>query len=179
MNSTLFVVYLHRIIKKKGMKKLFVLLFVGSILASCGGSGYTTDKEDVIAGYDDMKEDAQGHYDALLAIEESWAEDEKEMLKDYEGKLNKLVEKAAKDDDAKGALEDYRNRQFDYNKEMREERISWSDATWGLEMANSDQSNMLEKDEKKKFDEAIEKSNTAITKIRQAHNKKVEALRAE
>ena len=63
------------------MKKLFVLLFVGSILASCGGSGYTTDKEDVIAGYDDMKEDAQGHYDALLEIETSWAEDEKKCLK--------------------------------------------------------------------------------------------------
>ena len=92
------------------MKKLFVLLFVGSILASCGGSGYTTDKEDVIAGYDDMKEDAQGHYDALLEIETSWAEDEKEMLKDYEDKFSKLLEKAAKDDDAKGDLEDYRNR---------------------------------------------------------------------
>ena len=161
------------------MKKLFVLLFVGSILASCGGSGYTTDKEDVISGYDDMKEDAQGHYDALLAIEESWAEDEKEMLKDYSGKIDTLVAKAAKDDDAKGVLEDYRDRQFDYNKEMREERISWSDATWGLEMASSDQLNMLEKDEKTKFNEAIKKSTDAITKIKDAHDKKVGALRSE
>ncbi len=63
------------------MKKLFVLLFVGSILASCGGSGYTTDKEDVIAGYDDMKEDAQGHYDALLKLKTSWAEDKRKCLK--------------------------------------------------------------------------------------------------
>ncbi|MDB3905384.1 hypothetical protein N9335_02785 [Crocinitomicaceae bacterium] len=161
------------------MKKLFVLLFVGSILASCGGSGYTTDKEDVIAGYDDMKEDAQGHYDNLLEIETSWAEDEKEMLKDYKDNIDTLVAKAAKNDDAKGVLEDYRDRQFDYEKEKREENISWSDATWGLEMASSDQSNMLEKDEKKKFDEAIKKSTDAITKIRTAHQKKVGALRSE
>ena len=161
------------------MKKLFTLLFAGSLLASCGGSGYTTNTEDVVSGYDDMKEDAQGHYDALMEIEESWAEDEKEILKDYEGKLNKLIEKAAKDDDAKGALEDYRNRQFKFQKASGEQRKSWNESNWGLEMAADDQSNMLEKDEKKKFDEAIEKSNEAITKIRSAHNKKVEALRSE
>ncbi len=146
------------------MKKLFVLLFVGSILASCGGSGYTTDKEDVIAGYDDMKEDAQGHYDALLEIETSWAEDEKEMLKDYEDKFSKLLEKAAKDDDAKGDLEDYRNRQFKYEKAIGEQQTSWGESTWGLKKAQSDQSNMLEKDEKKKFDEAIEKSMKLLIK---------------
>ena len=83
-----------------------MLFIAGSLLTACGGSGYTTNTEDVVSGYDDMEKDAQGHYDALMEIEESWAEDEKEILKDYEGELNKLREKAAKDDDAKGALED-------------------------------------------------------------------------
>ena len=159
------------------MKKLFVLLFVGSLLASCGGSGYTTDKEDVISGYDDMKEDAQGHYDALLEIETSWAEDQKEMLKDYDNKFSKLIEKAAKDDDAKGDLEDYRNRQFKYEKAMADQYQSWGEATWGLEKANSDQSNMLEGDAKKNFETKIKKSTDAIGEIRKAHNKKVKALK--
>lgn len=161
------------------MKKLFVLLFAGSLLASCGGSGYTTDKEDVIAGYDDMKEDAQGHYDALLEIETSWAEDEKEMLKDYEGKFNKLIEKAAKDDDAKGDLEDYRNREFKYEKALGEQNRSWGESTWGLKKAQKDQSDMLEKDEKKKFDEAIEKSQEAIDKIAEKHMEAVGKLRKD
>ena len=161
------------------MKKLFVLLFVGSLLASCGGSGYTTDKEDVISGYDDMKEDAQGHYDALLAIEESWAEDEKEMLKDYEGKLDKLVEKAAKDDDAQGALEDYRNREYDYDMEKDETEHDWKFKNWGIKKAKSDMANMLEGDAETKFNEAIKKSTDAITKIKDAHDKKVGALRSE
>ena len=153
------------------MKKLFVLLFAGSLLASCGGSGYTTDQEDVISGYDGMKEDAQGHYDALLEIETSWAEDEKEMLKDYDNKFSKLLEKAAKDDDAKGDLEDYRNREFKYEKAMGDQHTSWGEATWGLKKAQQDQSNMLEKDEKKKFDEAIEKSREAINKIADKHSR--------
>ena len=159
------------------MKKLFVLLFAGSLLASCGGSGYTTNKEDVISGYDDMKEDAQGHYDALLEIQTSWAEDQKEILKDYDNKFTKLIEKAAKDDDAKGDLEDYRNREFKYEKAMGDQKSSWGEATWGLVKANEDQTNMLEKDEKKKFDEAIKKSTDAIGEIRKAYNKKVKALK--
>ena len=30
------------------MKKLFTVLFVGAFLASCGGSSYTTDKEEAL-----------------------------------------------------------------------------------------------------------------------------------
>ena len=161
------------------MKKLFVLLFVGSLLASCGGSGYTTDKEDVISGYDDMKEDAQGHYDALLEVQTSWAEDQKEMLKDYDNKFTKLIEKAAKDDDAKGDLEDYRNRQFKYVKAMADQERNWGEANWGLDKANDDQSNMLEKDEKKKFDEAIKKSREAINEIAEKHSEAVGKLRKD
>ena len=161
------------------MKKLFVLLFAGSLLASCGGSGYTTEKEDVIAGYDDLKEDAQGHYDALLEIQTSWAEDQKEILKDYENKWTKLIEKAAKDDDAKGDLEDYRNREFKYEQAMGDQRTSWGEANWGLKKAQQDQSDMLEKDEKKKFDEAIEKSQEAINKIAEKHMEAVGKLRKD
>ena len=161
------------------MKKLFVLLFAGSLLASCGGSGYTTDKDDVIAGYDDMKEDAQGHYDALLEIQTSWAEDQKEILKDYENKWTKLIEKAAKDDDAKGDLEDYRNREFKYEQAMGDQRTSWGEANWGLKKAQQDQSDMLEKDEKKKFDEAIEKSQEAINKTAEKHMEAVGKLRKD
>ena len=158
------------------MKKLFVLLFAGAVLASCGGSGYTTDQEEVISGYDDMKEDAQGYYDDLLEIEKSWAEDKKEMLKDYEGKESKLIEKAAKDDDAKGALEDYRNRQFDYEVEKGDKMDEWGKKNWGLRKANSDISQMLEGDAKKKFDDAIKKSNDAIDKIVEKYNKAVQDL---
>ena len=158
------------------MKKLFVLLFAVAVLASCGGSGYTTDQEDVISGYDDMKEDAQGHYDALLEIEKSWAEDKKEMLKDYEGKEDKLIEKAAKDDDAKGALEDYRNRQFKYEKALWEQNKSWGEANWGLEKANSDQKQMLEGDAKKKFDDAIRHIEGAVDRLRKECNDAVYRL---
>ena len=153
------------------MKKLFVLLFAGAVLASCGGSGYTTDQEEVVSGYDDMKEDAQGYYDDLLEIHKSWAEDEKEMLKDYEGKESKLIEKAAKDDDAKGALEDYRNRQFDYEMELKERKDEWNKKNWGLTMAKSDMLQMLEGDAKTKFEKDIKKSQDAIDKIITKYNK--------
>jgi len=158
------------------MKKLFVLLFAGAVLASCGGSGYTTDQEEVVSGYDDMKEHAQAHYDALLEIEKSWAEDKKEMLKDYEGKEYKLIEKAAKDEDAKGALEDYRNAEYDYRKEKSEKENDWYWYYWGIKQANSDISNMLEGDAKKKFDESITKSKDAIKKIVEKHNEAVGKL---
>ena len=158
------------------MKKIFTLLLTSALLASCGGSGYTTDKEDVIAGYEDMKEDAQGHYDNLMDIEKSWAEDKKEMLKDYEGKESKLLEKAAKDDDAKGDLEDYRNRQFEYETSKDEENTSWSNANWGIKKAKSDQEEMLEGDAKKAFKKSIEASEKAIKKISDAHTKAVEKL---
>ena len=158
------------------MKKLFVLLFVGSLLASCGGSDYTTDKEDVISGYDDMKEDAQGYYDALLEINTSWAEDKKEMLKDYEGKEDKLIEKAAKDDDAKGALEDYRNAEYVSSTRFGRYVADWYWKNWGIKQANSDISSMLEGDAKKKFDEGIKKSKDAIDDILKKHNEAVGKL---
>ena len=64
-------------------------------------------------------------------------------------KFSKLVEKAAKDDDAKGDLEDYRNRQFKIRKSDGGTETSWGESTWGLKKAQSDQSNMLEGDAKK------------------------------
>jgi len=134
------------------------------------------DKDDVISGYEEMKEDAQGHYDALLEINTSWAEDKKEMLKDYEGKEDKLIEKAAKDDDAKGALEDYRNRQFKYEKALWEQNKSWGEANWGLEKANSDQKQMLEGDAKKKFDDAIRHIEGAVDRLRKECNDAVYRL---
>jgi len=140
---------------------------------------YTYDKEDVIAGYDDMKEDAQGHYDALLEIETSWAEYQREMLKDYDYNFSKLLEKAAKDDDAKGDLEDYRNREFKYEKAIGDQQKSWIEATWGVEKAISDQSNMLEKDELKKFGMAIHKSTDAIYEIENKYREAVLKLRKD
>ena len=161
------------------MKKLFVLLFAGAVLASCGGSGYTTDQEEVVSGYDDMKEDAQGYYDDLLEIEKSWAEDKKEMLKDYEGDVNKLREKAAKDDDAKGALEDYRNAQYDYLKKKSEREEDWTWANWGITTAKSDMEKMLEGDAKKKFQKDIKKSQDAIDKIEKKYNEEVKKLKKD
>ena len=161
------------------MKKLFVLLFAGALLASCGGSGYTTDQEEVVSGYDDMKEDAQAHYDALLEIEKSWAEDKKEMLKDYEGKEDKLIEKAAKDDDAKGALEDYRNAEYDYERDKSEKANDWYWKNWGIKQAKSDMENMLEGDALKKFKDDVKKSQDAIDKIVEKHDKAVQDLNKE
>ena len=158
------------------MKKLFVLLFAGAVLASCGGSGYTTDQEEVVSGYDDMKEHAQAHYDALLEIEKSWAEDKKEMLKDYEGKESKLIEKAAKDDDAKGALEDYRNAQYDYEKEKSEKADDWYWKNWGRKQAKSDMEDMLEGDALNKFKDDVKKSEDAIADIVKKHNEAVGKL---
>ena len=85
------------------------------------------------------------------------------MLKDYEDKFSKLLEKAAKDDDAKGDLEDYRNRQFRIRKKRLGNREILGRINWGLKKANKINQTCLKK-MRKEFDEAIEKSQEAIIK---------------
>ena len=55
--------------KNEIMKKLFAVLFAGALLASCGGSSYTTDKEEALEMKKSQTEDMKSYYESPLEIE--------------------------------------------------------------------------------------------------------------
>lgn len=165
------------------MKKVILSILVGStmVLASCGGSGYTTDQEAALEGYENMKEDATAHVESLMEIEKSWRADRDEILADYEGKSSyekegKLLEKAASDDDAKGDLEDLRNREFEYQSDMNDMSTEKWAKSWGINQSISDQRAMLKDDAKKSFVEKANKIGEDLGKIMSDHRKAVSDL---
>ena len=65
------------------MKKLFAVLFAGALLASCGGSSYTTDKEEALEMKKSQTEDMKSYYESALEIETNFYASQKEILADY------------------------------------------------------------------------------------------------
>jgi len=165
------------------MKKVILSVLVGStmILASCGGSGYTTDQEAVVEGYENMKESEASFYEEMMEIEKDYRADRDEIVKDYEGKSfgekeNKLLEKAASDDEAKGHLEDLRDLEFSYECEKAELSYSNWKATWGIKQAVADHKNMLEKDALKSFNDKTDPVEKDLNKMRNDHYEAVGKL---
>ena len=173
------------------LKTTSILTVLTLALISCGESenasdeaglaGYTTNQEEALEGYENMREDAEAHYADLMEIETSWRADRDEILADYKGdspleKEADLLEKAAKDDDAKGDLEDLRKREFSYRNEMNNEYLARFNKSWGIQQAINDLGNMLEGDAKRSFHRTADKTTEALSKMASDHNKAVSYL---
>ena len=162
------------------MKKLFVLLFAGAVLASCGGSSYTTDKEEVIEMKKDQSENLKSYYEDVLAVETDFAADKKEILADYGGKEETLMKKAkTKDEKALDALADLRNLEMKYNQDLRELKRETEDFDEALEQSIDDINELNEEKDLKAFTKAIEAEDDIQAKLLEAHNKAVEKLKKD
>jgi len=162
------------------MKKLFVLLFVGSILASCGGSSYTTDKEEAIELKKEQTEDLKSYYEDALEIETDFVADEKEILADYGGKEDALIKKAkTKDEKALDALADLRNLQMQRSKDLSELDRKTEDFDNALSRSITDIKQLNEDKELEAFNKAIDAEDDIQTKLEEAHTKAVDKLKKD
>jgi len=162
------------------MKKLFVLLFVGSILASCGGSGYTTDKEEALELKKEQTENLKSYYEDALEIKTDFVADEKDILADYGGKEDALIKKAkTKDEKALDALADLRNLQMQKSKDLRELGRKTEDFDDALDQSIEDIEALFDKKDRKAFDKAIEAEDEIQTKLSEAHTKAVDKLKKD
>ena len=116
------------------MKKIyFALLMLGLIVTSCGGTGYTTDKDEALEQLEQIAKDEEEGQKTFLEDLKSWKEEKDKILKEYRGKESKLLKKAKKDDeDALDALADLRALDikvqlayFDMEKEIERRELVW------------------------------------------------------
>jgi len=117
------------------MKKMyFALFFVGLLITSCGGTGYTTDKDEALEQLEQIAKDEEEGQKTFLEDLKSWKEEKDKILKEYSGKESKLLKKAKKDDEhALDALADLRALDikvqlayFDMEKEIERRELVWS-----------------------------------------------------
>ena len=154
------------------MKKLFVLLFVGSILASCGGSGYTTDKEEALELKKEQTENLKSYYEDALEIKTDFVADEKDILADYGGKEETLIKKAkTKDEKALDALADLRNLQMQKSKDLRELGRKTEDFDNALSRSISDINRINEAKDLKAWTKAIAAEDKIQDDLGEAHEK--------
>jgi hypothetical protein len=108
------------------MKKMyFALFFVGLLITSCGGTGYTTDKDEALKLAKEILDEEKEAYKEYLDYAKETKEEKDEILKDYSGKESKLLKKAKKgDEDALSALKELRN--LDINSEEKYEDMGKS-----------------------------------------------------
>lgn len=162
------------------MKKLFVLLFAGSLLASCGGSSYTTDKDEALELKKEQTEDLKSYYEDALEIETDFVADEKEILADYGGKEETLIKKAkTKDEKALDALADLRNLQMQKSKDLRELGRKTEDFDNALSRSISDIKRINEAKDLKTWTKAIEAEDKIQNDLGDAHTKAVNKLKKD
>ena len=162
------------------MKKLFVLLFVGSLLASCGGSSYTTDKDEALELKKEQTEDLKSYYEDALEIETDFVADEKEILADYGGKEASLIKKAkTKDEKALDALADLRNLQMQKDKDLIELDRKTEDFDNALSKSISDIKEINEAKDLKAWNKAIDAERKIQDDLEEAHRKAVDKLKKD
>ena len=162
------------------MKKLFILLFAGSILASCGGSSYTTDKDEALELKKEQTEDLKSYYEDALEIETDFVADEKEILADYGGKEDALIKKAkTKDEKALDALADLRNLQMQRSKDLSELGRKTEDFDRALGNSISDIESINEAKDLKAWTKAIAAENKIQSDLGEAHGKAVGKLKKD
>jgi hypothetical protein len=108
------------------MKKMyFALLMLGLVLTSCGGTAYTTDKDEALELAQEILDEEKEAYKEYLDYAKEVKEKKDKILKEYSGKESKLMKKAKKgDEDALSALKELRN--LDINSEEKYEDIGKS-----------------------------------------------------
>ena len=108
------------------MKKMyFALLMLGLVLTSCGGTAYTTDKDEALELAQEILDEEKEAYKEYLDYAKEVKEKKDKILKEYSGKESKLMKKAKKgDEDALSALKELRN--LDINSEEKYEDMGKS-----------------------------------------------------
>ena len=160
------------------MKKLFAVLFAGALLASCGGSSCTTDKEEALEMKKSQTEDMKSYYESLLAIETDFYAERKEILADYGGKESSLLEKAkTKDEKALDALADLRNLELGKRSDKDALAKKYEDKHSALRYSIEDIRMIYDSKELKDWDKAIKAEDKIQSDLADAHYKAVEKLK--
>ena len=160
------------------MKKLFGLLFAVAILTSCGGSSYTTDKEEALKMKQDQTENYKAYYESAFEIEKDYYEERKEILADYGGKEENLMKKAkTKDETALDALADFRNLQLRKRKDEQALGRKYEDHDRALRQSISDIRQLNDSKDLKDWNEKIKTEEKIQDDLSDKHYKAVEKLR--
>ena len=100
-------------------------MLVGLVLTSCGGTAYTTDKDEALELAQEILDEEKEMYKDYLDYAKEVKEKKDKILKEYSGKESKLMKKAKKgDEDALSALKELRN--LDINSEEKYEDMGKS-----------------------------------------------------
>ena len=103
----------------------FPLLMIGLILSSCGGTGYTTDKDEALELAKEILDEEKELFKEFLDFYKEVKEKRDDILKEYSGKESKLLKKAKKgNEDAISALKDLR--ELELNSDEKEEDMGRS-----------------------------------------------------
>lgn len=162
------------------MKKLFLLLFTASLIASCGGSSYTTDKEEALEMKQDQTEDYKAYYESALEIEKDFYAERKEILADYGGKQENLMKKAKnKDEEALGALTDLRNLELRKRQDMNALERKFEDRDRALRQSINDIRQLNDSKDLKSWNEKIRAEEKIQEDLGDKHYEAIEKLRKD
>ena len=162
------------------MKKLFAVLFAGALLASCGGSSYTTDKEEVLEMKKSQTEELKTYLEKALEIETDFYASQKEILADYGGEESTLMKKAkTKDEKALDALADLRNLEISKYSEIEALGRKQEEIRRVLRASISDIRQLNDVKDLKTWNEAIEAEEETQRNLRDKHYKAVDKLRKD
>ena len=162
------------------MKKLFAVLFAGALLASCGGSSYTTDKEEALEMKKSQTEDMKSYYESALEIETDFYASQKEILADYGGKESTLMKKAkTKDEKALDALADLRNLELGKRRDMDALSRKYEDSHRALSQSIRDINQLNDSKDLKDWSKSIEAEEKIQSDLADKHYKAVDKLRKD
>ena len=162
------------------MKKLFAVLFAGALLASCGGSSYTTDKEEALEMKKSQTEDMKSYYESALEIETDFYASQKEILADYGGKESTLMKKAkTKDEKALDALANLRNLELGKRRDMDALSRKYEDSHRALSQSIRDINQLNDSKDLKDWNKAIEAEEKIQSDLADKHYKAVDKLRKD
>ena len=166
--------------KNEIMKKLFTVLFAGALLASCGGSSYTTDKEEALEMKKSQTEDMKSYYESALEIETNFYASQKEILADFGGKESTLMNKAkTKDEKALDALADLRNLELGKRRDMDALSRKYEDSHRALSQSIRDINQLNDSKDLKEWSKAIEAQEKIQSDLADKHYKAVDKLRKD
>ena len=139
-------------------KILFAALFLGLFLASCGGSPYTTDKDEALEMGEKLLDDEKELRKELLDDAKDYREKKDELLKDYDGKERKLLKKAKKEDeDALSTLKELRDLKINYELDKWNKSIKLAKEVMAYELSRDDIEAINDKDDIKDWLKDIKK----------------------
>ncbi len=166
--------------KNEIMKKLFAVLFTGVLLTSCGGSSYTTDKEEALEMKKNQTEDMKSYYESALEIETDFYASQKEILADYGGKESSLMKKAkTKDEKALDALADLRNLELGRRRDMNALERKYEDSHRALNQSIRDINQLNDSKDLKDWNKAIKAEEEIQSDLADKHYKAVDKLRKD